>query len=160
QFGVSLSFSREAVALETAGGIAYARHLLGDAPFLLLSADIVTDYPLARLCDAATALARDRQRQAHLVVVPNPPYHPVGDFGLSPAGLIDPDAPDRLCYANLMVLKPELVAEVATGATAPLGPILKAAARQGRISGERFDGGWFNVGTPDELVMASAAVHR
>lgn len=159
-FGVSLVFSREETALETAGGIAYARHLLGDAPFLLLSADIVTDYPLTRLTAAAAALANDPDRLAHLVVVPNPPYHPGGDFGLTADGLIDPDADARLCYANLMVLKPALVAEVPAGAIAPLGPLLKAAARQGRISGERYEGGWFNVGTVDELAAASAAVYR
>ena len=32
-----LHYSHETRALETAGGIAHARHLLGDAPFLLMS---------------------------------------------------------------------------------------------------------------------------
>src|ERR1039457_522508 len=40
QFGARIVYSAEGVALETAGGIAKARHLLGAEPFVALAADI------------------------------------------------------------------------------------------------------------------------
>jgi GTP:adenosylcobinamide-phosphate guanylyltransferase len=40
QFGAKLMYSHEAQALETAGGIATARHLLGEEPFVAVSGDI------------------------------------------------------------------------------------------------------------------------
>jgi len=77
-FGVSIRYSPERAALETAGGIANALALLGPAPFLVVNADLHADYPFARL---RGALRHDAQ--AHLVLVDNPPHHPGGDFALA-----------------------------------------------------------------------------
>src|SRR5258706_10313839 len=40
KFGARITYSAEGTALETAGGVAKVRHLLGDAPFVAVSADI------------------------------------------------------------------------------------------------------------------------
>ncbi|WP_432723763.1 nucleotidyltransferase family protein [Jeongeupia wiesaeckerbachi] len=149
-YGVRIAYSAETTALETAGGIAMALPLLGDAPFLLLSGDIYTDYDLAHLVGVARQMAADPTRLAHLVMVDNPPYHPRGDFAVVD-GMIDPDAEPKLCFGNLTVCRPALLAGVTPGEVVRLGPILAQAARAGRISGEYFGGAWFNVGTPDEL---------
>ena len=73
--------------LETAGGIIQALPLLGSAPFILASADIVTDFDFRALAGARTGC---------LVLVPNPAHHPDGDFGLAPGGELTPPtaAPD------------------------------------------------------------------
>ncbi|AOY00528.1 N-acetylmuramate alpha-1-phosphate uridylyltransferase MurU [Jeongeupia sp. USM3] len=147
-YGVRIAYSPETVALETAGGIAQALPLLGDAPFLLLSGDIYTGYPLQRL--VSTAMQLPPARLAHLVMVDNPPYHPDGDFGLVD-GLIAPDGAPKLCYGNLAVIRPALLAGIVAGDVARLGPILVREARAGRVGGEHFDGAWFNVGTPADL---------
>ena len=76
--GLKIAWSREAEALETAGGIALARALLGPDPFLLVNADIWCDYDLSRLRNFALGA-----RLSHLVLVPNPPQHPAGDFSLA-----------------------------------------------------------------------------
>src|SRR5262245_44834627 len=68
--GVRIQYSREGEALETAGGIAKALALLGDAPFAAVNADLHTDYPFARLQSALAAGAL-----AHLVLVGNPTHH-------------------------------------------------------------------------------------
>jgi len=151
-YGVNIAYSAEASALETAGGIAQALPLLGPEPFLLLSGDIFTDYDFGPL----RARAMGTQEMAHLVMVANPPYHPRGDFALN-GQRIDADAEPRLCYANIGVCRPELVAEVAAGSVAKLGPLLVEQARAGRVSGEFFDGLWINVGTPQDLQQAQAA---
>ena len=46
--GVRIAYSREAVALETAGGIAWALPLLGNAPFAVVNSDVYSDFELAR----------------------------------------------------------------------------------------------------------------
>lgn len=157
-WGVTISYSAEGQALETAGGIAKALALLGDAPFLLLSADIFTDFDLAGLLQRASSLPPERL--AHLVMVANPPYHPRGDFALRADGLIDPDAEPRLCYANLAICRPALVESVVPGSMAKLGPLLTTHGRAGRISGEVFNGSWVNVGTPADLDEARCHAAR
>ncbi len=79
-WGVRLQYSAEPRALETAGGIAQALPLLGSSPFLLLSGDVFTQFDYAHLVREAVQFITTPQRLAHLVMVPNPPYHPNGDF--------------------------------------------------------------------------------
>jgi MurNAc alpha-1-phosphate uridylyltransferase len=161
RYGVALAYSREGEraedALETLGGIVAALPLLGPAPFIVTSGDVVTDYPYAQLVAASERLSRG-VADAHLVLVDNPPFHAAGDMGLV-AGLIDPDANPRLTYANVGVFAPRLFAQLAP-ARARLFPWLYAAARSGRVSGERYKGRWFNAGTPAELAQLDTELRR
>ncbi|MCX7204857.1 MAG: nucleotidyltransferase family protein [Proteobacteria bacterium] len=152
-YGVRIQYSAEDVALETAGGIAKALPLLGDEPFLLISADIFTEFDLHRLLVHAKTM--DKNCLAHLVMVPNPEYHPSGDFALE-NGLIVPSGAEKYCYGNLAICRPALLAGVAVGEKAKLGPLLAQYAAEGKVSGEYFDGAWVNVGTPADLQQANA----
>ncbi|HEX9398131.1 MAG TPA: sugar phosphate nucleotidyltransferase, partial [Burkholderiales bacterium] len=145
RFGLHVAFSREAEPLETAGGIAQALPQLGAAPFLLVNADIYCELDFSRLTGI-----RLKERFAHLVLVPNPPHRPQGDFSLRGAAVGNDEAP-RYTYAGIAVVSPALVAGVAQGAKAPLAPLLRAAAAEGRLSGELFAGRWQDVGTPERL---------
>jgi MurNAc alpha-1-phosphate uridylyltransferase len=147
-------------ALETAGGIAKALPLLVDASsdaFWLVSGDIyapefVFDPALLQRFANETGAGA---RLAHLWLVPNPPYHPQGDFGLSAQGWGLADAPGtdglRHTYANLALCRAALCADVVVGTAAPLGPLLFQGMRQGRISAQLYTGRWENVGTPEQL---------
>ena len=89
-------------ALETRGGIVKALPLLSPdrkTPFLVVAGDIVTDYPYGRLVARGAALGEEAL--AHLVLVPNPSYHPSGDMRLE-AGRLRSDAPTRT-FASLGV---------------------------------------------------------
>lgn len=153
-YGVHLHYSPENPALETAGGIAKALPLLGDAPFIVLSADIFTDYPYAKLVAAAAALAEDETRLAHLVLAPTDRYQL--DFNLDEQGLVSTAGVPQYTYANLAVIKPTLVGGVCAGDAAKLGPPLRHFAAAGKISGECYEGLWINVGTPQDLAEANA----
>lgn len=144
-YGLSIAWSREAEPLETAGGLAQARGLLGEAPFALVNGDIWCDYDLSRL--RAVGLAA---RLAHLVLVPNPPHVPRGDFSLR-EGLVGNEPAPRYTYAGIALMSPRLVAGVASGEKAPLAPLLRAAAARGEISGELFPGTWRDAGTAERL---------
>ena len=148
RFGVSIRYSREPEPLETAGGIAAAVPLLGEAPFLLVNADIYCDYDFARLRGLALG-----GRLAHLVLVPNPPYRPSGDFALEQGLARGNPGARRYTYAGIAVLSPRIVAGVAAGTKAPLAPLLYAAADAGLLGAEAYEGLWQDVGTAERLAQ-------
>jgi MurNAc alpha-1-phosphate uridylyltransferase len=149
-YGLRISYSREAEPLETAGGIAQALPLLGGAPFLLINADIYCEYDISRLLGLALG-----RRRAHLVLIPNPSHRPVGDFTLE-NGMIGNGAASRYTYAGVAVMSPDIVSGIRPGEKAPLAPLLREAAGQGLISGERYDGVWHDVGTRERLMELEA----
>jgi N-acetyl-alpha-D-muramate 1-phosphate uridylyltransferase len=144
-FGVAIAYSREPEPLESAGGIARARELLGAAPFALVNADIWCDYDVARL--RARSLAGCL---AHLVLAPNPEHHPAGDFTLEGDRAGNGPAP-RYTYTGIALVDPALVAPVRAGDKAPLAPLLRAAADAGRLSAELHSGEWRDAGTAERL---------
>jgi MurNAc alpha-1-phosphate uridylyltransferase len=144
RWNLRIHYSYEGVRpLETGGGIKHALPLLGDAPFIGVSADIVSDYDYARLPPEPDGLA-------HLVMVPNPDFHPRGDFSLDGARLNEDGVGERLTFGNIGVYRPELVANV-TGTHFKLLPVYQNAMRERQLSGERYDGYWRNIGTPEQL---------
>ncbi len=159
RWGVRVRWSREGAPLETAGGVVHALPLLGDAPFLVLSADIVTAYDYARLVPVAEAIARDPARHAaHFVLVGNPPWHPGGDMGLVD-GRVSRGG-ERLTYANISVFHPALFAGLAPGTCLRLFPWAYRFVDEGRVTGERFDGDWHNIGTPGQLAELDRRLSR
>jgi MurNAc alpha-1-phosphate uridylyltransferase len=149
-YGVRILYSREPQPLETAGGMAQARALLGPQPFLVLNGDIYCEVDIARLLRLELG-----ERLAHLVLAPNPPHHPAGDFTLE-AGMIGNGAAPRYTYTGVAVISPALFAGVAAGTRAQLAPLLRAAADRRRVSGERFEGLWRDVGTVERLTELEA----
>ncbi len=149
RFGVHISYSPEhPSALETAGGIAHALHLLGDDPFAVVNGDIYCDYDFERLLQYASAL-QSGPDMAHLVLVNNPPHHPEGDFGLQSGRVVD--TPPRLTFSGLGVYSPALFHHLDRNAAAPLAPLLRAQIAAGRVSGEHHTARWVDVGTPQRL---------
>jgi MurNAc alpha-1-phosphate uridylyltransferase len=164
--GVSLAWSIEPEALETAGGIATALPLLPPGPAVIVSADIWSTFDYATLLQRAAAMARGGTApRVHLVMVPNPAYHPAGDFALVPGSAdsvarvaLDGDA--RLTYANIGVYDTALFGELPRGTKLKLLPLLRDWIGRGLASGERYDGRWANVGTPGDLASLDAVLRQ
>ncbi|CAG0971975.1 N-acetyl-alpha-D-muramate 1-phosphate uridylyltransferase [Rhodocyclaceae bacterium] len=150
-WGLSIRYSEEPPgALETAGGIANALPLLGDAPFLVVNGDIWCDYDFA---GAASTLQADDL--AHLVMIANPAHHPGGDFALA-GGRVAADGTERLTFSGIGIYRPQLFAAVERGKPAKLAPLLRTAMAEGRVSGEVHPGRWVDVGTPARLTELDA----
>jgi len=145
RFGVSIRYSAESEALETAGGIALALPLLGAEPFLVINADIYSDYDYSRLPGLLLA-----DRLAHLVLVDNPPQHPCGDFALA-AGRVREAGRPMLTFSGIGVYAPHLFGGIPPGAKVPLAPLLRKAMGADRVSGEHYRGRWHDVGTAERL---------
>jgi N-acetyl-alpha-D-muramate 1-phosphate uridylyltransferase len=145
RFGVSITYSDEGEALETAGGIAKALPLLGAEPFLVVNGDVYTDYDFGRLTIQPMGGV-----VAHLVLVDNPPQHTQGDFHLEDGRLVEQGA-SRLTFSGIGVYRPELFASVVPGSKAKLAPLLHAAIVQKSVTAEHYRGDWVDVGTPERL---------
>ena len=144
-FGVTIDYSEEGPEpLETGGGILRALPKLGPGPFLVVNGDIWTDYPYSGLRGRLGA-----SDLAHLVLVPNPDHHRDGDFLLADGRVVE-DAGERLTFSGIGVYSGELFAGRADGAFR-LAPLLRGATREGRVSAGRYEGAWFDIGTPERL---------
>lgn len=144
RYGVKLTYSIEEERLETGGGIVKALPLLGKDPFLVLSGDIITDYPLAELFNKPLRLA-------HLVMVENPSFKPEGDYCLNANQEIEMDCSGKTyTFANIGLYRPELFLDHQP-VYSRLADIWQKALRQKQITGECYSGLWHNVGTVQEL---------
>ena len=149
QWGLHIQYSPEPPgALETAGGIATALPLLGDAPFLVVNGDIYCDVDFGRF---SRSTAAGWQPAAHLVMVANPDHHTGGDFGLDCERVIFANGEQTFTYAGVSVFSPVFFADVKPGTVMKLRPLLEAAIATGTLTGERYTGRWVDVGTPQRL---------
>ncbi len=149
RWGVRIRYSPEDPPLETGGGIVQALPMLGPGPFLVTNGDVWMDYPLHRLRLPAGSLA-------HLVLVDNPPHHPVGDFSLE-AGLARPKP--GYTFSGLGLYHPDLFCGCRPDPF-PLGALLRQAMRRDQVSAERYSGDWWDIGTPERLAQLDARLGR
>ena len=144
QYGVKINyfFEPEMEPLESGGGIFNALTKLGPEPFLVVSADLWTDFPFAHLPKTFNGLA-------HLVLVDNPDFHPQGDFCLR-NGLVNAEGKNKLNFGGIGVYHPDLFANCKPGKF-PIAPLLRDAMQKNLVSGEYYRGEWWNIGTVKEL---------
>lgn len=164
KYGAQISWSPEPAPLETAGGIAYARELLGDEPFVAVSADIYCpqfDYAQAIgvLEDNdpwGQPLPVEKRDAAWLFMVNNPPEHPEGDFAVNAFSLAN-EGEQRYTYSGIGVFRPEMFAHIAPGECVKLVTILREHAARGTLGGDIYRGPWRDIGTPERLEQINAA---
>lgn len=143
-FGVSIEYSFEEVALESGGGIRKALPLLGEDPFLLVNADVFTDYAFKNLMRPLSGLG-------HLVFAHNPDHHLKGDFCLE-QGIVTlkKASTPTVTYTGMAVLSPVLFANCQSEAF-PLAALFMQATYSQLLTGEVFNGFWSDVGTLERL---------
>jgi MurNAc alpha-1-phosphate uridylyltransferase len=163
KYGASIAYSREETALETAGGIAYARHLLGDEPFLVLSGDIYCPYfDFEQTKDVlhdkdvlGNPYPEDKRDACWVYLTPNPWHNTKGDFALNMFSVANTG--DALWnFSNIGVYRPEMFKHIVPGERAGLGLLIRKYADLGRVGGELFEGDWVNVGTVEQLKELNA----
>lgn len=140
--GVTVQYSHERELLDTGGGIANARSLLGDAPFLILNGDIWTNYSFRQLLEVAPA-------SAHVVLTPKPPHREAADFHMD-GDHVRRGAANDLVYCGISVLSWQLF-DAAPQAPFSLRDLLFRAVAAGTLHGELFDGTWIDIGSHDQL---------
>ena len=157
QFGLQIFYSREESALETAGGICKALPLLrANDYFLVINGDVFTpQFPIQGLIQRVLELRSQDQLLAHLILVPNPPQHPHGDFYLDQTMVRDDGYAGatgaKLTFSGIGIYHHTLFKGLISGQSAKLAPILRKAMADNRVSGEKYLGSWHDVGSPERL---------
>jgi len=142
-WGVNIQYSdeQEEGGLESAGGIIKALPLLGDDTFLVVNGDVFTDYNFQDNRHLADGML------AHLILVPNPKHNPNGDFALDGNIVIDDK---RYTFSGIGYYSPKLFKSVSYGKST-LAPLLRRAMKEGKVTGELYEGKWLDIGTPERL---------
>ncbi len=140
QFGLTVDYSFEQQALETAGGIVQALDKLDDE-FIVVNADVFTDYDFSQLLEI--------NADAHLVLVANPEHNQTGDFAIED-GFLSNAEHLRHTFSGIAAYKKIFFKGLSEGRQA-LAPLLRRAADEGRITAELYSGLWSDIGTPERL---------
>ena len=134
-------------ALETGGGISFALPLLGDQPFLVVSADIFCDV------DFDNQLTLEHS-DMHLIMVNNPAHHPEGDFSENELNISEQE--NRLTYSGIAYLHPKLFTHEKR--IFPLVDKIRECINRNTISASIYEGVWFDIGTASRLHEANKAL--
>ncbi|HDR9799950.1 TPA: nucleotidyltransferase family protein [Burkholderia cenocepacia] len=155
RWGVRLVYSAEGDALETAGGIAQALPLIErdgqPAVFAAVAGDVYCAFDYRTLTPRAARMAALDAPAMHLVMVPNPPFHPTGDFVLGGDGRLSLDGGERVTFGSIGVYDTRMFRDIVPGTHRPLAPYFKTTIEAGLATGELYEGIWENVGTPAQL---------
>ncbi|NVE00718.1 N-acetylmuramate alpha-1-phosphate uridylyltransferase MurU [Massilia sp. BJB1822] len=165
RYGAAIRYSAEKEALETAGGIAQARHLLGEEPFLAISGDIYCPhFDFEQVKDVlhdkdmwGNAYSSEQRDIAWIYLTKNPWHNPEGDFGLNLYTVSNQGSP-RWNFGNIGVYRPEMFDGIVPGTHAGLGKLLREYTDKGLVGGEIYEGEWTNVGTIQQLEELNAVL--
>lgn len=142
-YGVTIQYSDEGTAMETAGGIINALPLLGDKPFLVVNGDICCDFDFSSLDTLKDGI------QAHLILVENPEHNPAGDFSLH-QGLIKNSGDSMYTFSGIGIYSADFFAGQQSGIS-PLAPLIRNKCEDNLVSGQLHEGRWTDVGTVERL---------
>ena len=148
KYGLTITYSHEASPLETAGAILKIIDYFDDEPFALINGDVFTDYPF----EALNKVQLNEKTLGHLIMVPNPPFHPEGDFAITPEGQLIEEG-NRFTYSGIAVLDPRLIQNYPQKRShLSLGEVYRHWITQRCLSASLYTGCWNDVGTPRRLI--------
>lgn len=148
RYGLTINYSDESGtgALETAGGLVNALPIIQSDPFMVINADIWTDFDF-------TQLLGPLKQQARLVMVDNPSHNKSGDFYLGHSNLLvskNERAATNYTFSGIALYKKSVFADLSAGKR-PLLPIFNSLIEQQSLCGIHYKGVWSDIGTPERL---------
>ena len=152
--------------LDQAGAIRKVLPLLGEDPFFLCNTDAFwLEGPRSNL--AALAARWDPAIMDVLLLVASTTTSVgvdwAGDFTMAADGRLrrrEERAVAPFVYAGIGIIKPELFAAMPVDTPVRLAPCFFEAAENGRLFGQRLEGQWLHVGTPEAIVEAEETIRR
>ena len=92
------------------------------------------------------------------MLVPNPTHNPGGDFVLEHGRIVETPG-ERYTFSGVGIYRADLFTGCRDGIF-KLAPLLRAAARDARVSGEVHAGEWLDIGTPERLAELDERLSR
>ena len=127
--------------LNTGGGIVNALPHLSDDCFVVINADVFTDYTIESMSLS--------NRSAHLIMVDNPSYYSNGDFYLDKTQ-VRLSGGQSLTFSGISYYTPSFF-DQQTATHFSLVDLLKRKITQGLVSGTHYHGMWIDIGTVQRL---------
>lgn len=160
--GRPITFREETpVLLETAGGIANVRDLLGDDPFFVYNGDILTDLPLQPLLD-------EHRRRGNLVTLALRSHGPALHIALDRDSgkitdihnILGTGQPGEFLFTGVYICEPEFHEWLTPGKVESVIPIFLEMIRRGAPLGGAVidDGHWWDLGSRASYLAAHRAI--
>lgn len=131
--------------LETGGGIVNALPLLGNHPFLVVNADIYTDFDFA-------TLSAPRLSFGHLILTGNTLHG--GDFGLDENACLTNDN-RQFTFLGIAAYEAHAFHELPYGRYSIVNSLLRKLADTRQLTGAIYNGLWIDAGSADRLQYAN-----
>ena len=141
---LDIQFSIEEQPLETAGGIVNALDFFDNDPFLVTNADIYTSFDYRLL--VKHKLSNDVS--AFLILVPNPGFKTVGDYGLEGNKL---SFSKEYTFSGIGIYSKEMFLGFKKGEKIKLRSIIDDYILNNKIDGSLYHGYWSDIGTKERL---------
>ena len=148
---LNVNYSEENPVLETAGGIKNALPLLGEEPFVVINADIFSNFDYAKL----RLINLNNSSDGYLILVGNPEHNQAGDFGLLENNCLVLNSEILYTFSGIAVYHPRFFNEMEAGVKMQLLPLLNSSISNSLIKGELFKGIWSDIGTPERLEIVN-----
>lgn len=154
-YGLKINYSDEIASgpLETAGGLRHALPLIESNPFLVVNADIWTNYPFAQILKPLC-------KQGRLLMVNNPAHHTAGDFSIDDdSGLLTKKhrLTNSYTFSGIGLYHKEMLIDVPAGPQA-LAPLFIKLIEAQQLEAEFYDGLWRDIGTPERLIRLNESL--
>ncbi len=152
-----------AALLETGGGIVKALPHLGAEPFYVYNSDSFWIEGIRSNLDLLARRWDDATMDGLLLLSPTVGsigYSGAGDFLMDETGRLTRRAERRIApfaYAGAAIFHPRFFRDAPTGAFS-LNRLFDRALAEGRLYGQRMEGVWLHVGTPQAIVEAERAI--
>lgn len=147
RWGIEICYSPEPPGgLETGGGIFNALPLLGTEPFLVVNADIFTDFDFKSLQPPQNSLI-------NYLLITNPAHKLQGDFDISDEGYLTNDKTHT--FAGIAYYHPYAFKACHIGRYSII-PLVRQLILKKQVRGEFFSGHWVDIGSPERLEVANA----
>lgn len=152
--------------LDQGGGIRKALPELGRDPFFLCNTDAF--WLEGPCCNLASLAARWDPQMMDILLLVAATTSSVGvdwpgDFTMLADGRLvrrEERSVAPFVYTGVGIVKPELFAAAPAGVPFRLAPYFFEAAAAGRLYGQRLDGRWLHVGTPDAITQAENTIKK
>ena len=147
RYGVTIEYSEESAdnLLGSGGGVKQALPLLGEAPFVLVSADIWWTMSIQSVVEAAVS------KSVSLWMIKNPEYHTQGDLTLTKIGKIQKNSDENnATFSGVGIFCPSYFRTIKARVFG-IGQVIQRSIEKSRCSGYWVSGLYENVGSPKQL---------